>query len=254
LAGVEARLRSLVQEKISRGRVELNVGLQLRRQPSMVVELNEPLLEALAAALEQARAKGVVTGALQPGDLLRMPQALAIRELTAAPGDGVRDDLKHGIEAAVTDAVSELDAMRSNEGTFLGRDLDARRLLLSNVIDQVETASERGRATLETRLAERVRDLGNLAEPATVAQEIVRFVARSDITEEIVRFRGHLAHWKMLTDAPEPCGRKLDFLLQEMNREVNTIGSKAEGEDIPPLIVTLKSELERMREQVQNVE
>ena len=87
-----------------------------------------------------------------------------------------------------------------------------------------------------------------------VAQEIVRAAARSDISEEVTRFRAHLAHWAALADGPEPCGRKLDFLLQEMNREVNTIGSKADGLGIAELIITAKAELEKMREQVQNVE
>jgi uncharacterized protein (TIGR00255 family) len=91
-------------------------------------------------------------------------------------------------------------------------------------------------------------------EDAAIAQEIVRFTNRSDITEETVRFRAHLEHWQALSDGPEPCGRKLDFLLQEMNREVNTLGSKAEGTGVPELIVALKAELEKLREQVQNVE
>ena len=82
----------------------------------------------------------------------------------------------------------------------------------------------------------------------------MRFANRSDITEETVRFHAHLEHWRALSDGPEPCGRKLDFLLQEMNREVNTLGAKAEGPGIPELIVSLKAELEKMREQVQNVE
>jgi len=91
-------------------------------------------------------------------------------------------------------------------------------------------------------------------DPAAVAQEIVRFAARSDISEEIVRFRAHLVHWAELSDAAEPCGRKLDFLLQEMNREINTIGSKADGLRVSELIINAKAELEKMREQVQNVE
>ena len=89
---------------------------------------------------------------------------------------------------------------------------------------------------------------------AAIAQEIVRMAGRSDISEEIVRFRAHLAHWAALGASDEPCGRKLDFLLQEMNREVNTIGSKADGLAVSELIVTAKAELEKMREQVQNVE
>jgi uncharacterized protein (TIGR00255 family) len=109
---------------------------------------------------------------------------------------------------------------------------------------------------LRKRLEERVRELRAeaMADETLVAQEIAKFVGRSDITEEVVRFRGHLEHWKSLSDSPEPCGRKLDFLLQEMNREVNTVGSKAEGPAVSELVVSLKAELEKMREQVQNVE
>ena len=83
---------------------------------------------------------------------------------------------------------------------------------------------------------------------------MVRFAARSDIAEELSRLRAHVAHWTLLARSPEPCGRKLDFLLQEMNREVNTIGSKADGDDTPALVVDAKAELEKLREQVQNVE
>ena len=92
------------------------------------------------------------------------------------------------------------------------------------------------------------------ADETAVAQEIVKFAARSDISEEVARFRGHVSHWQTLADSPEPCGRKLDFLLQEMNREVNTMGSKADGLRVSELIISAKAELEKMREQVQNVE
>ena len=113
-----------------------------------------------------------------------------------------------------------------------------------------------GRTALEVRLQDRVREisLDLPVDEAMIAQEIVRTVQRSDISEEVTRFRAHLSHWDALTDGPEPCGRKLDFLLQEMNREINTIGSKADGQAVSELVVTAKAELEKMREQVQNVE
>jgi uncharacterized protein (TIGR00255 family) len=87
-----------------------------------------------------------------------------------------------------------------------------------------------------------------------IAQEIVRTAQRSDIAEEVTRFRAHLAHWAVLVESDEPCGRKLDFLLQEMNREINTLGAKADGLGVSEVIINAKAELERMREQVQNVE
>ena len=123
-------------------------------------------------------------------------------------------------------------------------------------ICQSSAAAEAGRSALETRLLERARTLAHdlPVDPAALAQEVVRVAARSDIAEEVTRFQAHLQHWQVLTDGPEACGRKLDFLLQEMNREVNTMGSKADGLVVTELIIDAKAELERMREQVQNVE
>ncbi len=254
VAPLESRIRGLVQERISRGRIEVAISVQQRRTPALEVELNEDFLEALGSALGRARAAGHITGAMTPGDLLRFPQALAIREKPAdAAGD---EDLLPRIEEAIRAAIVDLDAMRAKEGEFLRADLDARRELLATLFEQVYAASENGMDGLRARLEERVKTLraDALADEALIAQEIARFVGRSDITEEVVRFRGHLEHWKTLSDAPEPCGRKLDFLLQEMNREVNTVASKAEGPAVSELIVSLKAELEKMREQVQNVE
>jgi uncharacterized protein (TIGR00255 family) len=254
---LEPRLRALVQQRVARGRVEVNVAIQHRRTPAVEVELNDEFLSALAAALDRARARGVITGTLTPGDLLRFPQALAIREKvdgTLPPDD--QTALAAKVEEAVKSALGQLDAMRTQEGAYLRADLDARRAELGSLYDRVATAAEAGLDAMQTRLLERVRELraDALADEAAVAQEVARFVGRSDISEEVVRFRGHLEHWQTLSDSPEPCGRKLDFLLQEMNREVNTTASKAEGLAVSELIVTLKAELEKMREQVQNVE
>jgi uncharacterized protein (TIGR00255 family) len=146
--------------------------------------------------------------------------------------------------------------MRAHEGDHLVTDLSARAARAADLVDQIASAADEGSRDLAARLSRRVAELAVEAtvDPAVVAQEIVRAAARSDISEEVVRFRAHVAHWTGLVRGPEPCGRKLDFLLQEMNREVNTMGAKAEGPRIGELIVTVKAELERMREQVQNVE
>jgi uncharacterized protein (TIGR00255 family) len=255
LSSVESRIRSLVQKRIARGRVEVSIALQQRRTPAIEIELNEPVLESLAAVLERARERGYIEGVLTPGDILRFPQALTIREHNEA-ADGQDTAIAELVTAALSDAIDELEQMRIREGAYLKADLDARRELLGDLFERVARAAELGLTGLQTRLAERVRELraDALADESLVAQEIARFAGRSDITEEVVRFRGHLEHWQALTDSAEPCGRKLDFLLQEMNREVNTAASKAEGPEVSELIVTLKAELEKMREQVQNVE
>ena len=146
--------------------------------------------------------------------------------------------------------------MRAREGDHLRGDLDQRRTAVADLVERVAVAADEGRAAMEQRLAERIRELRQdlQADEALVAQEIVRTAARSDISEEVARFRGHVAHWIALAAGPEPCGRKLDFLLQEMNREVNTMGSKADGLRVSELIIAAKAELEKMREQVQNAE
>jgi uncharacterized protein (TIGR00255 family) len=258
LAALESRLRARVQQTIARGRVEVTVSVQQRRTAALDVALNDTFLQALDAALNRAREKGFIQGTMTPGDLLRFPQALAITDRTedSPVGDAQAAALNGRVEEAVAAALGSLDAMRIREGGFLRTELDTRRQLLGDLFDRVALAAEQGLETLRLRLIERVRELraDGLADETTVAQEIARYVGRSDITEEVVRFRGHLEHWRALTDSAEPCGRKLDFLLQEMNREVNTTGSKAEGPAVSELIVTLKAELEKMREQVQNVE
>jgi uncharacterized protein (TIGR00255 family) len=257
LAPMESKLRAMVQQRVARGRVELTVSIQQRRLAALEVELNEPFLEALSGAMERARQKGYIQGVLTPGDLLRYPQALSVRDRAEEAGENAEiGRLTARIEDAIAAALDDHDVMRVREGGFLRAELDARRQLLATLFDQVAASTEGALEALRLRLRERVRELRaeNLADEALVAQEIARFVGRSDITEEVVRFRGHLEHWQTLTDSPEPCGRKLDFLLQEMNRELNTTGSKAEGPAVSELIVTLKAELEKMREQVQNVE
>jgi uncharacterized protein (TIGR00255 family) len=254
LAAIEPRLRALVQQRIARGRIELAISLQSRRQPVMDVEVNDAIIEALSAALDRARERGLVSGPLAPGDVLRFPQAVSIRERTEhAEDDGSVGPL---VEAAVADALEEFDRMRASEGAHLRADLDTRRAQLGDMFERGAAAAADGAEALRARLHERVRELQADAgvDQSAIAQEIVRFANRSDITEETVRFRAHLEHWRALSDAPEPCGRKLDFLLQEMNREVNTLGSKAEGTGVTELVVALKAELEKMREQVQNVE
>jgi uncharacterized protein (TIGR00255 family) len=255
LAILESRVRALIQSRVARGRVEVTITVQQRRETSVEIELNEAFLRALKPALDRARELGLIEGPVTAGDLLRFPQALSIRDrMDEAAGQD--DALMEQIEATVAAALDELDRMRLQEGGYLRADLDARRLRLGDLFEKVSAAADEGISRLQTRLAERVRELRaeNLADEALVAQEIAKFAGRSDITEEVVRFRGHLDHWRSLSDSPEPCGRKLDFLLQEMNREVNTAGSKAEGPVVSELIVSLKAELEKMREQVQNVE
>ncbi|HWF84322.1 MAG TPA: YicC/YloC family endoribonuclease [Vicinamibacterales bacterium] len=256
LASIESDVRALVAAHVARGRVELSLSLQLRETPGVEVEFNEAFGRALEAALDQARARGLVVGALTPGDLLRLPQALTIRERPHAADKAAETEIAGRARAAIEEALADLDTMRSREGDHVRADLDQRRALAADLVERIAVAADDGRVAMEQRLTERVRELRTelQADETAVAQEIVRMASRSDISEEVTRFRGHVSHWVTLADGAEPCGRKLDFLLQEMNREVNTMGSKADGLRVSELIIAAKAELEKMREQVQNVE
>ncbi len=241
---------------MARGRVELAISMQLRTPSTPSVELNAEFATALAAVVDQARERGLVSGALTPGDLLRLPQAISVRDRPVEVDPSMEAQLGASVEAAVEQALADLDGMRVREGDHLRADLDARRIRLTELIEQLSAGADEGRVGLEERLLQRIREISVElpVDQAMIAQEVVRVAGRSDISEEVTRFRSHLAHWLALTESQEPCGRKLDFLLQEMNREINTIGSKADGISISELIITAKAELEKMREQVQNVE
>ena len=254
MAELEHGLRGLVQRYAARGRVELGIAVQRKSVPSVAVELNEPLVAALSRASQEARDTGLVEGPLTPGDLFRFPQAITVK-------DDVSDDAAWGrqcdaVMAATEDALGELDQMRYREGEFLARDLLERSSALNVLVDGIVAESESGDAALRERLVAKVAEIENQidVDPTAVAQEVVRWAARSDIHEEVARLRGHLEHMKQLSEEAMPCGRKLGFLVQEMNREVNTIGSKAEGRGMAELVVAAKAEIEKLREQIQNVE
>jgi uncharacterized protein (TIGR00255 family) len=256
LAAIEPEIRALVGKHVARGRIELGISLQLRQVAGVDVEFNQEFAQALEVALDQARERGLVSGALTPGDLLRLPQAITIRDRQPADDEDAQTAIAAAARDAVAQALADLDSMRSREGDHVRADLDTRRTYVADLVERIATAADEGRAAMEQRIADRVRELRTelQADETAVAQEIVRMASRSDISEEVERFRAHVSHWGALADSAEPCGRKLDFLLQEMNREVNTMGSKADGLRVSELIIAAKAELEKMREQVQNVE
>jgi uncharacterized protein (TIGR00255 family) len=236
--------------------VEIAISAEVSAPPEREVVIDEHVLGQVSAALAAVRARGLVTGQLTASDLLRLPQVLEIRTKAADPSAGVPETLAGLVEQSVAEALTALVVMRETEGRFLGTDLDARLGTLAGFVATLEGESANGQRQLETRLRERIATLPTdmQGDPVTIAQEVVRFVARSDVDEEVVRLRGHIEHWRGLAAGPEACGRKLDFLVQEMNREVNTIGSKVEGARVTEVVIAAKAELERVREQVQNVE
>jgi uncharacterized protein (TIGR00255 family) len=251
---LESRMKAQVQERLARGRVEIQLNWDRLEETPREVVLNETLLVQINTAVERAREQGLVSGALSASDLCRIPHVLEVRAVSEP--EGPSDATGELVERALASALEALVQMRETEGRFLASDLETRLGTLLAFVDAVEAQAASGQSALEARLRERLAALpADLQlDPASVTQEVVRFVARSDIHEEVSRMRGHVEHWRQLAGGPEPCGRKLDFLVQEMNREINTIGSKAEGLKATEMVVSAKAELERVREQVQNVE
>ena len=254
LATQETEIRGLVQNWVARGRVELAVNVRVSRPSVVRATLNKPLVEALAKAVTTATEGGLASGGLTAGDVLRFPQAVVVEE------EEIDDKSHEALQRVVVDqverALEELDVMRTREGGYLQIDLKDRCAKVSGLVERLAAVSEEGQTELLARLRSRIADLidNSMVDENLVAQETVRFVAKADVSEELTRLRGHLSHWAALSDAVEPCGRKLDFLLQEMNREVNTLGAKVEGLAASELIVNAKAEVEKLREQVQNVE
>lgn len=254
LAAVDAPLRALIQRRVARGRVELTATARFTTPPPVEVDVNEPLMATLAGAASDAVARGWAKGPLTPGDLLRCPQVVTRREL--ADDADAWAPIGHVVLDAADAALGDLDRMRQQEGRALATDLETQTTALRQLIHALAAAAEAGNQTLQARWQTRAGEIAARedVDQAVVAQELVRWIARSDIHEEVARLHGHLDHVAELCAADAPCGRKLDFLAQELHREVNTIGSKAAGPETGARVVDAKVVIERLREQVQNVE
>jgi uncharacterized protein (TIGR00255 family) len=254
LAALETRIRSTLSERLARGRVEVTVVVESTLPPERHVTVDDRLVERVESAITSLRKRGAITGSLTVSDLLQIPHAIDVRPaaFAATPAPAVAD-LTIG---ALVEAVAALVVMRETEGRLIEADLTERLATMQRLVGVVEATAREGQRQLEARLRERLDTLpADLrGDAGAVARELVRFVSRSDIDEEVVRLRSHLEHWRGLASAPDPCGRQLDFLVQEMNREVNTIGSKVEHVHATETVIAAKAELERIREQVQNVE
>jgi len=255
LAALEARIRAAAQQKLARGRLELAIVSEATTPPEREVVLDDRLVARVSAALDAARERGAFSGGLTASDVLHIPHAIEIRPAAGRTGEPP-PALADLVIAVVGEALDALIGMRETEGRFIDADLTQRLAMMEAFVGVVEAEARLGQSQLEARLRERLEALpADLqGDPSALSRELVRFVSRSDIDEEVVRLRSHFEHWRRLASGADPCGRQLDFLVQEMNREINTIGSKVESARASETVIAAKAELERIREQVQNVE
>lgn len=250
--GLEERIKSLVTGFVDRGRVELFVKIRDESEKAFAYDVNLAGAEAYHQALLQLKEHFHIDDAIPL-------QMLSHAEGVIAPAQIERDldRVWYALKSCLDDAFIQLNAMREREGDFLSRDFKERLSFIETSIDRIESAATDLTALYRQRLTDRIttltKDIIEL-DPARISQEAAILADRSDISEETVRARSHLHQFRTLLSADEPVGRKLNFLLQEFNREFNTMASKAGNADISHTIVSVKSELEKLREQVQNVE
>ncbi len=259
LEPLEPLLRRLVKDHVARGHVEFMVNLE--QSGAGALQINRKMLEAYAAACQQLRNELGFTAEPDPVSLLRIPGMvgagngeLSVQEL---------ERLQPILERLAEETLRHLNEMRGREGEALERDLRARLERLRELREDIDRLARRFPQVFQRRLETRIQELISTLEldRARLAQEVAYLASRSDISEELTRFRSHLEQsGRLLDDASAPeVGKKLDFLLQEMNREANTLLSKTTdvpevGLEIARQAIEMKSEIEKLREQAQNIE
>ena len=252
LASLEPGIKKRITSRLTRGRVDVTINLE--RTAQMVYELNRPLIAGYVNALKQLQQDFQIAGELDINVLARILGAVQ-------PARNVIDDRVVGaVDAAVDQALDELERMREQEGETLRTELRDRVRKIESIVPTIETAAaglaEAYRVRLQKRIGELLNRGGQVVEidPARLAQEVAYLADRSDVSEEMVRLRSHLTQFQEALDAPGEAGKMLDFLLQELNREANTTLSKSTDLVIKEAGLAIKAEVEKLREQVQNVE
>ena len=251
LSFLEDGLRKLLNDALSRGHVDVFVNYRNLRSDAKTVRVDEALLQAyLTSARESAKA-------LDLEDDLTLSKALTLPDVTTIlPADEDQQALAELGRAAMTMAIDGLKAMRFKEGERLKQDLSARMDTMTGYAAAIERRAPAVAEEYRTKLTARIEELLGETEVdrARLATEVAIFADRAAIDEEIVRLNTHLVHFRELLEADEPVGRKMDFLVQEMNRECNTIGSKANDGELTSIVLLSKAEIEKLREQIQNIE
>jgi uncharacterized protein (TIGR00255 family) len=249
---VEDKIKECVSRRIVRGRLEIRLFINDASEDACTYEVNIPKAKAYhQAVLSMGGALGLTSDI--PITLFTGAQGLIAPSETSVD----MDERWPVIERCIENCLAELDRMRQAEGDYLKKDFSDRLSYIESALSRIESESIDLVPQYQKKLAERIKSLTEgivELDPARIAQEAAILADRSDITEEITRAKSHVIQFKAIMNGPEPGGRKLNFLLQEFNREFNTMGSKIGNAGISHLIVDVKSELERLREQVQNIE
>ena len=253
LSTIEALVRRRVGERLSRGRVDVNVSIE--RTSEITYELNRPLIAGFILAMREMQKEFGLAGEPDINVLARLPGAML------ASHNGITDEMMKGVEQALDEALDELEAMRRREGAALAAEMSARLDEIERNLPVIESLSGEQVETYRARVYKRISEL--LArdgleivelDQGRLAQEVAYLADRSDITEETARLRSHVAQFRAAIAEEGDTGKRLDFLLQEFNRESNTVLSKSTDLAIKEAALAIKAAVEKLREQVQNVE
>jgi len=252
LRSQEPAIRELIGERLHRGRIEVRLDVEDRREREVQVRINQRLVSALAQTVQELEEQGLRMESATLGDLARIPDALRI---SSATGDDT--ELAEQILTVIGAGLDEVEQMRSSEGSKLAAALADRLDGLVSLVREIEVAQPIIQAELGQRLRDRMREIESGAhsiDEARMAQEIALLVERSDVKEELDRLITHAAHFRQIMGQDGAVGKKLDFLAQEILRELTTLASKCRHTDVMQKTIDAKLLCEQIREQVQNVE
>lgn len=253
LSALESRIQKIIQEQVSRGRISGNIQIEADSGGAMI-SVDQKRAEETVAKLRRTAKKLNLADDLSASMLLQIPGVLRFQgseKFEAADTAGFQC-----LEKALNAALKKLNVMRVREGKALETDFLARLKLLEQMLEQIKARAPQISSNVRKKLFQGLENAGlkNVAQDERVIREIALFGEKADIAEEITRLESHIAQFRKMLRDKEPSGRPLDFLAQEFFREINTIGSKANDLKITEQVVAFKTELERIREQIQNVE
>jgi len=252
LQHLENDIKRTITDRLARGRVEMN--MQFDRSEDVTYELNKPMIAGYLEAMSQLKTEFGLEGEADINAIARLPNVIAVKRAEVSETAG---DL---IKAALIAALDDLEAMRGKEGEMLAAVLESNLSEIERRLATIAGEAANISSEFQQRLEKRITDLLAKAEtkveldPSRLAQEVAFLADRSDISEEIDRLGTHISHFRDVVNDSRDVGKRLDFLTQELNREANTIASKTQNMTVKESALAIKSEIEKIREQVQNIE
>lgn len=248
---LDEKIKQYVKDRVSRGKTEVYISINMLDNTAVSVEINQPLAKAYVDALRELKNTYSLDGEIKAIDVSRFPDVLAVRK-----EEQDEEAIFEAVKTVLSKAVDSFIEMREAEGKKLRDDIVSRCDTILSYVSQVEEKSEQSVKTYRERLEEKMRELlGDVkVDEQRLLTETAIFADRVAVDEETVRLKSHVSQLKDMMNSDEPVGRKIDFLVQEMNREANTTGSKCSDIEITKIVVEIKSEIEKIREQLQNIE